>query len=367
MIKVDIISGFLGAGKTTLISKLIKEQFKSEKVVLIENEFGEIGIDGGFLKEAGVIINEMNSGCICCSLVGDFEESLQQVVDTYKPERIIIEPSGVGKLSDIIAAVKTIDGIKINTYSTIVDATKAKLYAKNFKEFFNDQIEAASCVILSKTQNASEEKLKEAVEIIKGINAKARVVTTSWDSLSANDLLNVMEGSINLFKEDSNETCGCGHHHHNEECGCGHHHEDDESCDCHNHHEHDDNCSCKHDHDESCSCNHHHEHNEDCECGHHHEHHHNHVHADEYFTSLGYETINKYTSEELNQILSNLDDDIVRAKGIVQDNNGKWLFFDYVPGEVDIREGNPAYTGLITVIGTKSMDVEKIKKAFGVN
>ncbi|NLC96357.1 MAG: GTP-binding protein [Erysipelotrichaceae bacterium] len=325
MIKAEIISGFLGAGKTTLISKLLKEKLNKEKVVLIENEFGEIGIDSGFLKDSGVIVNEMNSGCICCSLVGDFETSLQEVIDTYNPDRIIIEPSGVGKLSDVIKAVNTIEEIKINSYSTVVDASKAKIYSKNFKEFFNDQIRAASCIILSKTQNISEEKLKETIDIIKNINNKARIVTTSWEDLSADDLLNVMEGSVKLFDEAS--VCSCGI----------------ESCN-HNHHEH--------------SHQDHHEHS--------HQDHHNHHHADDIFTSIGYETINKYSKEELYTILSNLDDDILRSKGIVQDKNNNWLFFDFVPNEIDIREGTSAYTGLITIIGTKNFNQDKIKKAFGI-
>ena len=334
MIKVDIISGFLGAGKTTLISKLLKEKLNKEKVVLIENEFGEIGIDSGFLKNSGVIVNEMNSGCICCSLVGDFEKSLQEVIDTYKPERVLIEPSGVGKLSDIIKAVKTIDGLKINSYSTVVDVSKVKIYSKNFKEFFNDQIEAASCVILSKTQNVNDNKIKEAIDIVKELNPKSRIVTTPWDSLSVDDLLNVMEGSVKLF--DDHDHSHSNHEHH--------HHDDHSHCD-HEHHHHEDHSHCDHDHGH-------------CE--------HDHHHAEDVFTSVGFETINKYSKEELEDILANLDDNILRAKGIVQDKENNWLFFDYVPKEVDVRVGSPAYTGLITVIGSKDIDLDKIKKAFGV-
>ena len=368
MIKANIISGFLGAGKTTLISKLIKEAFSDEKVVLIENEFGEIGIDGGFLKESGIVINEMNSGCICCSLVGDFEESLKEVIKTYNPTRIIIEPSGVGKLSDVIKAVESVGGIEISSYSTVVDTNKARIYSKNFKEFFNDQVETASCVILSKTKNAEIEKLKETVEIVKLLNPLGRVITTDWDLLDGKEILKVMEGSVDLFKHE----CGCGHHdehHHEHECGCSHHDE--------HHHEHECGCSHhdEHHHEHECGCGHHdeHHHEHECGCGHHDEHHHEHEcgcghhhHAEEHFTSIGIETINKYSKEDLQNILSQLDNSILRAKGIVQDYDEKWLFFDFVPEEIDIREGNPSYTGLITVIGTKDTDVDSIKKLFGV-
>ncbi len=408
MIKADIISGFLGAGKTTLISKLLKEALSNEKVVLIENEFGEIGIDGGFLKESGVVVNEMNSGCICCSLVGDFELSLKEVVDTYKPSRIIIEPSGVGKLSDVVKAVKTVDEITINNCFTVVDANKARIYSKNFKEFFNDQIEAAPCVILSRTQLINTEKLQESIDIIKNINPNAKIVTTNWDDLSALDLLETSNSNIeetiekhhisldHFMKrhghcgkhkhhhEDEHECCGkhehnhkhdehecCGNHEHNHkhdehEC-CGKHehnhkHDEHECCGNHEHeHKHDDHeCCGKHEHE------HKHEHNHDehsCSCN---THDHNHVHAENFFTSVGYQTINKYTMEQLNNILSNLEEDIIRAKGIVLDTDNNWIFFDYVPGEINIRKGTPAYTGLITVIGTKSMDEEKVMKAFGL-
>lgn len=359
MIKADIISGFLGAGKTTLISKLLKEALSNEKVVLIENEFGEIGIDGGFLKESGVVVNEMNSGCICCSLVGDFELSLKEVVDTYKPSRIIIEPSGVGKLSDVVKAVKTVDEITINNCFTVVDANKARIYSKNFKEFFNDQIEAAPCVILSRTQLINTEKLQESIDIIKNINPNAKIVTTNWDDLSALDLLETSNSNIEETIEKHHITldhfmkkhghCGKHKHHHDDEHECCGKHE-------HNH---------KHDEHECCG-KHEHEHNHDehsCSCN---THEHNHVHAENFFTSVGYQTINKYTMDQLNNILSNLEEDIIRAKGIVLDTDNNWIFFDYVPGEINIRKGTPAYTGLITVIGTKSMDEEKVMKAFGL-
>lgn len=361
MIKVSIISGFLGAGKTTLISKLIKEELHKENIVLIENEFGEIGIDGGFLKEAGIQIKEMNSGCICCSLQGDFKEALNKVVETYHPEHIIIEPSGVGKLSDVIKAVEAIDGLEVCNYTTVVDSKKVKMYSKNFKEFYNDQIESSSCVILSRTQEIDQDKLKEDIDIIKALNSDCRIVTTPWDQLSAMDIINAMEGSIDLLKEDhrfkKSETCigeDCEeeHHEHDEECECGHHHhEHEEECECgHHHHEHEEECECGH---------HHHEHDEECECGHHHH------HADEVFTSIGFETVNRYSKKDLKFILSSLDENIIRCKGIVQDPEGSWLHFDFVPEDIDIRQGASNYTGLITVIGT-SFDANEIKKLFGV-
>ncbi|MCF0108613.1 MAG: GTP-binding protein [Erysipelotrichaceae bacterium] len=393
MVKVDIISGFLGAGKTTLIAKLINERFRGEKVVLVENEFGEIGIDGGFLKHAGIEIKEINSGCICCSLVGDFEEALKKVVETYEPERIVIEPSGVGKLSDIIKAINTVEGLEINSASTVVDAKKCRVYSKNFKEFFNDQIEAAPCVILSKTADMSDEKLEEAVNVIKAINPKARIITTNWKELDGNDIMKVMEGSFELLnKDDVCPVCGHSHgdhehHHHDHEHEHEHHHEHDEECECcceheHHHHDHDEECECghehhhhdhehHHEHDEECECgheHHHHDHDEECECGHHHhdhDHHHHHHHADEVFTSIGIETIRKYTKAELEEILGKLDENILRAKGIVMNKDGGWLFFDFVPGDIDVREGEPAYTGLITVIGSK-VDEAAIRELFGV-
>ena len=398
MTKVNVISGFLGAGKTTLIQKLIKDVFAGEKVVLVENEFGEIGIDGGFLKEAGIQINEINSGCICCSLKGDFEAALQKVVDEYHPDHIIIEPSGVGKLSDILKAIQTVPGMELDSYSTVVDAARCKVYHRNFKEFFDDQIATATCVILSRTQNVNETKLSEDVAIIKELNPKARIITTPWDELSGKAIFDAMIGSTNGFPEDledehhhdhDDEDCCCHQEHHDhddEECCCHHEHHDhdDEECCCHHeHHDHDDEeCCCHHEHhdhdDEECCCHHeHHEHeHEESEGnhihvgGHDHEHHHHHHHdgehdADEVFDSIGIETINKYTKDELVKALDSLGENIIRAKGIVPNKEGGWIFFDYVPGDADIREGSAAYTGLITVIGVK-VDIEQIKDIFGV-
>ena len=388
MTKIDIISGFLGAGKTTLIQKLIKEVYAGKKVVLVENEFGEIGIDGGFLKDAGIVVNEINSGCICCTLQGDFRNALQEVVKKYDPDHIIIEPSGVGKLSDILAVVKDVEGLQLNSYSTVVDAKRCEIYHKNFKEFFDDQISTAACVILSRTQLVDEETLQKDIAIIRELNHDARIITTPWDDLSGQAIIDAMEGSTDGFPELEEEEeyccCGCGchdedddddcccghdhhehkHHHHHEEeecCCCGsheheeHHHEhhhDDEECCCHHHHEED-----EHDEEESCCCGHHDHHDHE-----HHHHHHHHGHdADEVFTSIGIETVNKYSVEAL----SELDEHIIRAKGIVPSTDGSWLFFDYVPGDADIRIGSPAYTGLITVIGDQ-VDVDRIKEIFAV-
>lgn len=388
MTKVDVISGFLGAGKTTLISKLVKEVFPGQKIVLVENEFGEIGIDGGFLKEAGIEIREINSGCICCTLKGDFEESLKQVVETYEPERIIIEPSGVGKLSDILRAVKTVDGLELSSYSTVVDGNRAKVYHRNFKEFFDDQIATAACVILSRTQSISEEKLADDVAIIRELNPDARIITTPWDELSGQAIFDAMTGSSNGFPEDLGEDEDDDEdeheHHHDhdhdedEEHEHHHHHDHDDDEDEHEHHHHHD-----HDDDEDEHEHHHHEH-EDVNAGlsegnrihvgedehehhhHHHHHHHGEHDADEVFDSIGIETINKYSEEEIRKALSGLGENIIRAKGIVPDHDGKWLFFDYVPGDIDIREGKPAYTGLITVIGEK-VDIPLMKELFGVH
>lgn len=390
MTKIDIISGFLGAGKTTLIQKLIKEVYAGKKVVLVENEFGEIGIDGGFLKDAGIVVNEINSGCICCTLQGDFRNALQEVVKKYDPDHIIIEPSGVGKLSDILAVVKDVEGLQLNSYSTVVDAKRCEIYHKNFKEFFDDQISTAACVILSRTQLVDEETLQKDIAIIRELNHDARIITTPWDDLSGQAIIDAMEGSTDGFPELEEEEdcccCGCGchdedddddcccdhdhheheHHHHEEEecCCCGsheheeHHHEhhhDDEECCCHHHHEEE-----EHDEEESCCCGHdHHDHE-------HHHHHHHHGHdADEVFTSIGIETVNKYSVEDIALALSELDEHIIRAKGIVPSTDGSWLFFDYVPGDADIRIGSPAYTGLITVIGDQ-VDVDRIKEIFAV-
>ena len=392
MTKIDIISGFLGAGKTTLIQKLIKEVYVGKKVVLVENEFGEIGIDGGFLKDAGIVVNEINSGCICCTLQGDFRNALQEVVKKYDPDHIIIEPSGVGKLSDILAVVKDVEGLQLNSYSTVVDAKRCEIYHKNFKEFFDDQISTAACVILSRTQLVDEEILQKDIVIIRELNHDARIITTPWDDLSGQAIIDAMEGSTDGFPElEEEEECCC--------CGCGCHDDDDDCCGDHDHHEHEhhhdheeEECCCccgsseheehhhEHEHyhdDEECCCHHHHEeeeHDEEecCCCGHdhhdheHHHHHHHHGHdADEVFTSIGIETVNKYSVEDIALALSELDEHIIRAKGIVPSTDGSWLFFDYVPGDADIRIGSPAYTGLITVIGDK-VDVARIKEIFAV-
>ena len=471
MTKIDIFSGFLGAGKTTLIKKLIKEAYAGEKLVLIENEFGEIGIDGGFLADAGIEITEMNSGCICCSLVGDFSKALGKVLEEYHPDRIIIEPSGVGKLSDVIKAASTVCGeeAELNTFTTVVDANKCKMYMKNFGEFFGDQIKHASCIVLSHTQTTKEHKLEEALHIIRENNADAVIVTTPWDSLNGKAILSAMEKKDTLAEDmehlehehkhhhEHHEHCGCDHHHHehNEHCECGHHHhehdehcecghhhhehdehckcghhhhehdehcecghhhhehdehcecghhhhehdehcecghhhhEHDEHCECgHHHHEHDEHCECghhHHEHDEHCDCgHHHHEHDEHCECGHHHhEHHdegcscgchdhdHHHHHADEVFQSFGRETTKKFGRQELYDILEGFSEDdsacgmILRAKGIVECKCGKWLHFDYIPGEIDIREGIAGIIGRLCVIGA-GLDEDALTKIFGI-
>ena len=396
MTKIDIFSGFLGAGKTTLIKKLIKEAYAGEKVVLIENEFGEIGIDGGFLQDAGINVTEMNSGCICCSLVGDFSKALQQVVAQYAPERILIEPSGVGKLSDVIKAVANakLDHAQLNAFCTVVDASKCKMYMKNFGEFFNDQVENAGCIILSHTDKASAETLATAVELLKGKNATATIVTASWDHLDGKAILAAMEQKDCLQAElDRLEEEVHHHHHHHEEechdphCCCHHHHEEehhhhhegechDPDCDCHHHHEeehhhhHEGEC-----HDPDCDCHHHHhEHHHGHEHGHgchehHHEHHHGHHHADEVFTSWGVETTRVFTKTELENALAEMQHEheygtILRAKGIVA-GDGCWLHFDYVPGEPDVREGSAGVTGRLCVIGC-NLNEEELKKLFNV-
>ena len=386
MTKVDIISGFLGAGKTTLISKLLKEALNGEQVVLIENEFGEIGIDGGFLKDSGVEIREMNSGCICCSLVGDFGTSLKEVVDKYHPDRIIIEPSGVGKLSDVIKAVKDLhieNEIKLNSASTVADASKCKVYMKNFGEFFNNQIEHAGTIILSRTQNISEEKLNKAIELIRQLNPNAHIITTPWDDIEGTQILGAMENVTNLELEMLAEAAEKAHaehehHHHDGEC-CGHdhdehehHHHDGECCghdhDEHEHHHHDGEC-CGHDHDHEHE---HHHHDGECGCGHHHEghHHEGHHHADEVFTSWGTETPNKYDKATLDDILDTLANSdefgrILRAKGMLPTQEGTWMYFDLVPGEYEIREGKPDFTGRICVIGAELKE-DELKKLFNV-
>ncbi len=391
MTKIDIFSGFLGAGKTTLIKKLLKEAYSGEQVVLIENEFGEIGIDGGFLKEAGIEIREMNSGCICCSLVGDFGEALKEVIQKYQPDRIIIEPSGVGKLSDVIKAVKKVEGevdIKLNSFTTLVDVMKCKMYMKNFGEFFSNQIEYAGTIILSRTDKSTEEKVIAALQLIRGLNKSAAVITTPIEKLSGAKILDTMENNRSLEKELLEEevcpVCG-GHHdhehhhqeecdherHHDEECGCEHHHGEE----CGHEHHHGEECGCKHHHGEEGShehhhgeeCGHEHHHDGECGCGHdHHDHHHH--HADEVFTSWGRETAKTYTEEEIRTILEALSDDeeygmILRAKGMVEGKNGGWVYFDMVPGEADVREGSPEYTGRICVIGSKLRE-DSLEKLF---
>jgi G3E family GTPase len=371
--KIDIISGFLGAGKTTFIKKLLKEAFEGEQVVLIENEFGEIGIDGGFLKEAGIEIKEMNSGCICCSLVGDFEKSLKEVIDTYHPDRILIEPSGVGKLSDVIKAIQDAQvnlDAQLNSFTTVVDVTKCRIYSKNFGEFFSNQIEYAGAIILSRTDKAKHEKVEESVAILRGLNEKAPIITTPIEQLSGEKLLETMEGSKSLEEELLAEIvcpeCG-GHHDHDEECGCGHEHHDHDEHE-HHHHDHDEH---EHHHDHDEHHHHDHDHGEECGCGHDHHHdHHGHHHADEVFTSWGKETIQTYTKEEISNILKTLESDssygtILRAKGMVAGADGEWIYFDMVPEEHEVRTGAAEYTGRICVIGSK-LDEHKLEELFGI-
>lgn len=374
MTKIDIVSGFLGAGKTTLIKKLLNEALKDSKVVLIENEFGEIGIDGGFLKDAGIEIKEMNSGCICCSLVGDFGTSLKEVMKTYQPERILIEPSGVGKLSDVMKAVQDVideHEVVLNSAVAVVDASKCKMYIKNFGEFFINQIEHAGTIILSRTGNISEDKLKKAVELIREHNTKATIITTPWDALDGKDILATIEGAADLEAElmaELKEQREHEHHHHDHDGECchhdhDHHHEDEEEHEHeHHHHDHDGEC-CHHDHD------HHHEHGEDCTCGcHDHDHDHHHHHADEIFGSWGMETPDQYSKEDLEKILEALGDDdrygmVLRAKGMVPCTEGGFIYFDYVPGESNIRPGKPDVTGKFCVIGSKLKE-EALKELF---
>ena len=398
MTKIDIISGFLGAGKTTLIKKLIKEALGGEKVVLIENEFGEIGIDGGFLKEAGIEITEMNSGCICCTLVGDFGAALRDVITKYSPDRIIIEPSGVGKLSDVIKAVadvkKDFEDVELNSFITVADAGKTTMYMKNFGEFFNDQIENANTIVLSRTAKTPENKLDKAVAAIKEHNDKAVIITTDWDSLTGKQILDTMEkaaGEVKdlLFTKEELESCEHHHHDHEHEDGhecCGHHHhehehEDDHEC-CHGHHhdhDHEDGheCGCEHHHHEhdhedghECGCGHHHEHDHEdgheCGCGHHHHHH----HADEVFDSWGITTPKRFSKEALEKILDKLAwgnglGIILRAKGIVQSEGEGWLEFDLTPGEFEVRNGAPDVTGKLCVIGSR-LKKDDIKALFEV-
>ena len=363
MVKIDIISGFLGAGKTTLIKKLLKEAFEGEQVVLIENEFGEIGIDGGFLKDAGIEIREMNSGCICCSLVGDFGASLKEVVEKYHPDRILIEPSGVGKLSDVIKAVQGVEedvDIQLNSYTTVVDAKKCKMYMRNFGEFFDNQVQYAGAIIMSRTDIVDEKKAMESMELLRSINEKAAIITTPIEKLDGKKILEVMEHPVSLADELLKEEHEHHHHHdHDDECDCGHDHDHE-----HHHHDHDEECDCGHDHDHG----HHHDHDEECGCGHHHDHHHH--HADEVFTSWGRETIKKFTREGLEEMLESLSASeeygvILRAKGMLPAEDGTWIYFDMVPEETEIREGSPEYTGRLCVIGSK-LNEEKLVKLFGV-
>ena len=388
MTKIDIFSGFLGAGKTTLIKKLIKEAYAGEKLVLIENEFGEIGIDDGFLQDAGVEITEMNSGCICCSLVGDFGKALEKVLEDYAPDRILIEPSGVGKLSDVIRAVMNIesDDIELDGFTAVVDAGKCKMYMKNFGEFFNDQIEHAGTIVLSRSGDVSEVKLGVCLELLRQHNDKAVIITTPWEQLDGKQIADAISRKDTLSAELQKLMEEHHHHHHHEhdeDCDCGchdhehhhHHHEHDEDCDCgchdHEHHHH------YHDHDEDCDCgchdhehhHHHHDHDEDCDCGcHDHEHHHH--HADEVFASWGVETAKKFTEDEIRNCLEAFEDIhrygmVLRAKGIVAAEDGRWIHFDYVPDESDIRFGTASVTGRLCVIGSE-INEDALKELFGV-
>ena len=386
MTKIDVFSGFLGAGKTTLIKKLIAEAYKGEKLVLIENEFGEIGIDGGFLKDAGIEITEMNSGCICCSLVGDFGTALQEVIERFHPDRILIEPSGVGKLSDVMTAVENVTDAEVvlNSATAVVDAKNALMYMKNFGEFFNNQIEHAGTIVLSRTDQMSAEKLDKLMAAIREHNQDASVITTPWTEIQGAQILEAMEKGNSLLEDlmkdaiahthEHGEECGCGHHHdeehhhheHDEECGCGHHHDEE-----HHHHEHGVECGCghyhdeehhHHEHDEECGCGHHHD--EECSCGHHHDH--GHHHADDVFTSWGVETPHIFAKDKLEAALKTLSSTeeygkILRAKGMIPSEDGEWMYFDLVPGEYEIRTGQADYTGRLCVIGTDLKKDELVK------
>ena len=389
MTKIDIFSGFLGAGKTTLIKKLISEGYKGQKLVLIENEFGEIGIDGGFLQDAGINITEMNSGCICCSLVGDFGKALTKVIAEYNPDRILIEPSGVGKLSDVIGAVSKVtnDQVTLGYTVAVADAGKVKVYMKNFGEFYNNQVETASTIVLSRTDSIPQAKLDAAVAMLREHNSVATIVTTPWDSLTGEQLLQAMEGKASLAaelarlemerlaaEEDHEEHEHHHHHDHDEHCTCGcndhdHDHEEHE----HHHHDHDEHCTCgchDHDHDHEEHEHHHHEHDENCTCGcHDHEHHHHHHHADEVFTSWGVETARKFDKETVEKALQELDTGkygmILRAKGILPAVDGSWIHFDYVPEESNVRSGSADVTGKLCVIGSQ-LDEAGVAALFGV-
>ena len=428
MTKIDIISGFLGAGKTTFIKKMLEQAFVGEQIVLIENEFGEVGIDGGFLKDVGIEITEMNSGCICCSLVGDFATNLNEVITKYHPDRILIEPSGVGKLSDVMKSVIDIEkeqDVKLNALVTVVNAVKAKKQMKAFGEFFNNQIEHATTIILSRSQNATEAQLEECVKMMQELNHDAAIITTAWDAIDGKQILNVMEGQDNLemkvlaehhahhHHHEHDETCTCGchdhehHHDHDEECCHGHHHDEEHEChhehhhddehechhehhheehECHHEHHHDEEHECHHEHhhDEEHECHHDHhhdehehhehhhlEHDEHCTCGcHDHEHGHHHHHADDVFTSWGKETPHKFDRARIEEILKIFCDTedygtILRAKGMVEGTDGTWIYFDMVPGEYELREGQPDYTGRLCVIGT-DIDDHKLMELFGI-
>ena len=374
MTRIDIISGFLGAGKTTLIKKLLGDALKGQQVVLIENEFGEIGIDGGFLKDAGIEIREMNSGCICCSLVGDFGAALKDVITKYHPDRIIIEPSGVGKLSDVIKAVDGVEkeaGVALNSATTVVDVMKCKMYLRNFGEFFEIQVKSAGTIILSRTDKADTEKVEAAVKMLRELNPEAHIITTPVEVLGGKKVLDTMEGAIiNLAQVEEEEHHH--HHHDHDECCCGHdhdeehehhHHDHDEDEHEHHHHDHDDECCCGHDHDHE----HHHHHDDECGCGHEHHHHH---HADEVFTSWGQETVKTFTKEQIEGILKKLSEDtaygtVLRAKGMVAGADGQWIYFDMVPEEYEVRDGAPEFTGRICVIGSKLAE-DKLAELFGL-
>ena len=392
MAKIDIFSGFLGAGKTTLIRKLIKEAYQGEKLVLIENEFGDIAIDGAFLQDAGVQITEMNSGCICCTLVGDFTKALRQVITDFNPDRILIEPSGVGKLSDVAAAVSHVEGAEIGSMVTVVDAGKAKMYARNFGEFFSDQVATANLIVMSRTGVVSDHKVEEATALLREMNPGAGLITTPWENLDGEQIRAAMqenglraemermehEHHHHHHDDDDDEACECHHHHHHDddeehEC-CHHHHDDDDDDDEHEHHHHH-----HHDDDDGHECCHHHHDDDDddeCECHHHHDgdeehgHHHHHHHADEIFGSWGMETPRKFSESELRDKLEALSDEekygtVLRAKGIVNANDGDWIYFDYVPGEMDIRRGAPAVTGRFCVIGAKIRE-DALKELFNI-
>lgn len=403
MTKVDIFSGFLGAGKTTLIRKLIEEAYGDEKIVLIENEFGEIGVDKGFLKNTGIQINQMNAGCICCTLVGDFGKALNEVIEQYHPDRILIEPSGVGKLSDVIIAVQDLenDEIQLNGFTTVVDAKKAKMYLKNFGEFYVNQVEHASSIILSHVQGLSQEKIDQVIGLLREHNTEASIVTTDWKEISGKKILETMEqkktlsAELDHLREEAHreqEEHEAEHHHHDHECGCEHEHDHDHECGCEHHHdheehdhdheehgccghhehhhdhdhdEHDHECGCEHDHDE-----HEHHHDHECGCGHHHHHHHHGHDADEVFDEFGVTTAHKYSREQIEAALEAIQNEaecgqVLRSKGILEGTDGKWYQFDYVPGEPEVREGEPEATGMICVIGV-GLAQDHIKELFGL-